>query len=409
MKMSNKNKRVLIISIYFAPDSRVGGKRFTFLSKIFSGKFSELHVLTIKEKFIVSRDNTLNGYGKIHRAAMFPKYPIAAQHFVKRILKKLWEDYLCVPDVFSGWIVPAVHKGYKIIKNNNIDVIVATGPPFSPMVTGLILSRLTGANLVLDYRDPWTNHTRKFCKLFGKKINHILEKYAIRQATAIVFCTRKMKENFELQLGRYKNRKVQTYVITNGLCNRDEVNPICLDGEQRKMIYAGNFYGKRNIDIIASTLSRLLRENVINPDNFRFYLFGELKRQDKQILSDYNLNQIVKENSPVAYEKILGYLKAADILFLQSAAHVGYAIPFKFFDYLSVKKPIFAIAPKNSAVSDLMKEIDCGQVAELGNENLIYEELKKILIQNKIYTFANVQEYFWDRIGEKYISVIDAV
>jgi len=406
MDMAHKNKRVLIISIFFAPDSRVGGKRFTFLSKIFSGKFSEFHVLTIKEKFIVSRDNSLKAYGKIHRATMLPKYPIVAHNFIKRLLKKLWEDYLCVLDAFSGWIVPAVYKGYKIIKKNNIDVIIATGPPFSPMVTGLILSRLTGADLVLDYRDPWTNHTRKFCGLLGEKINRIMEKYAIKQAAAIVFCTRKMKDNFELQLGRYKSRKTRTHVITNGLFNRDKVTPISLDGSHLKMIYAGNFYGKRTVDVIAGTLNRLLKENTINSDNFRFYLFGELRPRDKQILDAYNLHEIVKEKPPVSYDKILGYLKAADILFLQSAAHVGYAIPFKFFDYLSVKKPIFAIAPKNSAVSDLMKEIDCGQVSELNDEDLIYEQLKNILLQDKIYTFSNLKEYYWDRIGEKYISVI---
>ncbi len=70
------------------------------------------------------------------------------------------------------------------------------------------------------------------------------------------------------------------------------------------------------------------------------------------------LLDMIKEHDFVKYQTIIKHMKAADILFLPSGFDVKYAIPFKLFDYLSVKRPIFAVAPRNSAVAALMNQID---------------------------------------------------
>ena len=52
MNYHDQTKRILIISLFFEPDTRVGGKRFSFLSRIFQEKYHDLHILTLKEKCI---------------------------------------------------------------------------------------------------------------------------------------------------------------------------------------------------------------------------------------------------------------------------------------------------------------------------------------------------------------------
>ena len=410
MKFNNQRKRILIISFYYPPSRLVGGKRFTFLSQILQKEHYEVHVLTLKEKYIAARDDFLPTPGIIHRVGMYPPYPIKKnKSFFKRIWNRLWEDYLCLSDRYSGWLLPALIKGLKIIKDNRIDVIIATGPPFSPMVTGFLLSLTTKVRLILDYRDPWTLHMKNYCKIFGKRINEVFERLSVGHASSLVFCSRIMKENFTDRLGKYTNAPI--YFIPNGFHNNNNgtVQPLSLGKAKTNMIYAGNLYGEIRIELLAKPLRQLLNENAITKDTFCFHVFGKLRDEDREVIRKYGLQELIKKHRLVPYERIMRYLKAADILFLPSGTDVKYAIPFKFYDYLSVKRPILAVAPRRSGVAELMREIDCGQLAFINSEESILINLRAMILHEKEYSYSGAQQYTWDEIGHKYLQVIDKV
>lgn len=407
MNYHEQTKKILIISLLFEPDKRVGGKRFSFLSRILQKKYPELHVLTLKEKCIPQKDNSVASAGTIHRAGMYPSCPIETNNILKRIFRRLWNDYLCLVDPFSGWIFPALIKALKIIRDYKTNLIIITGPPFSPMVIGILLSLLTKAKLILDYRDPWSNHNWGYQKIFRKKFNQFFEKLAISRASALVFCSRIMMENFRDSLGKYT--KATCHVVTNGFYSRDTIEPLSLGNGRRNMVYAGKFYGERGIGLLVKPLFHLLNQGTINKNNFSCYIFGSLTNENREVIKKYGLNEIIKEQPRVPYEKILRYLKGADILFLPSGSEFRYAIPFKFYDYLSVKRPILAVAPRRSEVAELMKEIDCGQLAFIDSEESILKNLRAMILHEKEYSYSGAQQYTWDEIGHKYLQVIDKV
>jgi len=407
MMLNDQKKGLLIISLFFEPDSRVGGKRFSFLSRVLQEKYPDLHVLTLKEKYIPQKDNSLNSAGTIHRAGMYPSYPIKVNNTFKRIFNRLWVDYLCFVDPFSGWILPALFKGLKIVKNKKINIIIATGPPFSPMVVAFLVSIMTKTKLILDYRDPWSNQNWKNQKVFRNKFNELFEKMAIGCASALVFCSRIMMENFRDSLGKYT--QATYHVITNGFYNRDAIEPLSLGNAKKNMVYAGKFYGERSISLLAKPLSHLFNKGVISKDNFCCYIFGRLRNEDRQVIKKYGLSEIIKEQSWMSYEQIIKYLKGADILFLPSGSDVSYAIPFKFYDYLSVKRPILTVAPENSAMAEIMNQIDCGRLAFINSEESILENLKAMLLINKEYTYSGAKEFTWEEIGRRYIEIINTV
>jgi len=407
MKFNSERKRVLIIASSFPPSAAVGAKRFAFLSRILQKRYPELHVLTRKEKYMLAKDDSLSAGGFVHRTGMYPAYPIKKNNIFKKIFNRLWEDYLCLVEPHSGWILPTVVKGLQIIKDNKIDLIIATCPLCSSMVIGVLLSLMTKAKLILDYRDPWTNHNRTYCKIFGRRINEVFEKTSIRQASALVFCSRIMKDNLMDRLGKYT--KATSYIVTNGFHNKDTIRPLSLGTARKNMVYSGNFYGERRIKLVARPLFHLLNEGSIMKDSFCFHVFGKLNAEDKEEINKHGLQDIVKERPRVPYEQITRYLKGADILFLPSGSDVSYAIPFKFFDYLSVKRPILAIAPENSAVAEMMNQIDCGRLALINSEESILKNLRTMLHEEKEYTFSHAQQYTWEEIGRKYLEVIDEV
>ena len=405
MNYHDQTKRILIISFLFEPNTRVGAKRFSFLSRILKGKYPELHVLTLKEKCIPQKDNFVASAGTIHRAGMYPAYPFEVTSIFKRVFNRLWVDYLCLVDQSSGWILPAFFKGLKIIKANKINLIIATGPPFSPMVVAFLLSFLGRTKLILDYRDPWTNRHQRYSRKSGRRINEMLERLCIGRASAVVFCSRIMMENFRDSLGKYT--KATYHVITNGFYNRDTTEPLSLGNGTRNMVYAGNLYGERSIEILAKPLFHLLNEGAISKDNFCCHIFGKLKNEDREVIKKYGFHEIIKEHASVPYEQIIKYLKGADILFLPSGSDVNYAIPYKFFDYLSVKRPILAVAPQNSGVAEMMNQIDCGRLALINSQESILRNLRAMILEEKEYTYFGSDLYRWETIGLNYTHVIE--
>jgi len=407
MKCKENTTGILIVCSSFAPSTSVGGKRFTFLSEILQKKYPNLHVLTRDEKYLFEKDYSISSTGVVHRTRMYPPYPIEKNNMFKKIFDRLWKRYLCIVDPYSGWILPSLIKGASIIKDNKIDLIIATCPMFSSVVIGLLLSKITGVKLILDYRDPWTNRDYAYCKIFGRRINHLFERKSISRASSLVFSSHIMKEDFIAFLGKHSN--ASCHVITNGFHETPTVSPLSLGSDGINMVYAGNLYGERKIRLLAEPLIQLLHEGMITTDSFCLNIFGNLNEDDKKVIREYGLNNIVKKHSRVPYDKMLRYLKGADILLLLSGSDVRYAIPFKFFDYLSVKKPIFAVAPSNSGIQYMMKDIDCGRFAPIDSEESILTNLRAMLIEQNKHTFAGAEEYTWENIGYKYLKVIDEV
>lgn len=69
-----------------------------------------------------------------------------------------WMFRSLLPDRQLTWLPYAVRAGRRIIKQENIDLIFATCPPFSDALIGACLRVLTGKRLVLDFRDDWIEH-----------------------------------------------------------------------------------------------------------------------------------------------------------------------------------------------------------------------------------------------------------
>ena len=275
------------------------------------------------------------------------------------------------------------------------------------MVIGLLLNIVTKLPLIIDYRDPWSNFKSIHRKPVLEKINVIVEKITIRRASALVFCTQKMRADFLKALGRYAESKC--YVVYNGFHNKDTTQLLSLGTNRKNMLYAGSFYGERRIELLIKPLVQLLNEGLLTADNFCFHIFGKVKNEDEKLIKKFGLEGIIKQHPLAPYKEIIRYMKAADILLLISGSRVSYAVPFKFFDYLSVKRPILAIAPENSGVADIMNDIDCGRLALIDSEESIYNNLRIMLLENKEYTYSGAQHYTWENIGHKYITVIDKV
>ena len=401
-----KNKKILVISHVYYPDSRVGAKRFGNLVPFFVDHFAEVHVLTIPGNQIPSLDPSLSPAGIVHHAPMLPRFPMNRDNIFNRIRTRLWVQHLCLLDGYSGWILPAAIKAIDIINTYKIDIIIATGPPFSTAMVGVFASKTTKKKLILDYRDPWTTITRNFPSSYGKMINFFSEKLALRTASAFVFCSTIMKNDFEI---KFHHKKNNAYVLTNGYTALNpEIQPLTTNNGKFTMFYAGNFYGGRNLEIIAIALSNLIRRGVISANNFEFVICGKLRPQEQKTIQKFNLEKIFNHIGLIPYHEVLRRMKGADILFLPSAKEHMYAIPFKTFDYLMVQRPILAVAPKCSAVEEIMRNVPFGVFCSIDDSNGLEITLTEMIKNRKNYASSLPKEYAWSTIAKRYINILES-
>ena len=405
VKRRLNSARVLVISMLFAPCGAVGGKRFSFLSRYLSKRFVEYHVLARNERDRYVDQTAFDG--PVNRVRAWIDYPIRARRGVRYKLMRAWERWFCVIDPYIGWVPPAVLKGVQLCLRRRLNVIVVTVPLFSPMISALVIAAICRAKLIIDYRDPMTGVRRDWPKPFGKSASRALERTAIRRARAIVFCTNIMHDQFVAEFGGIAPRRLE--VIYNGFLGFESDGAIRLDAGRIEMVYAGEFYGSRRLNMIAPILRELLDAGEISPESFRFHIYSNLRREDRDYLRTQGIGGVVEEHPVLPYDEIKKVLRGADILFLPSGDDVAYAVPFKFFDYVSARRPILAVAPLQSSVAQLMGEIDCGEFAGSDDPGRIREALQRLLRRDTVYSFAGAERYLWSNAAAAYSRVIESV
>jgi glycosyltransferase involved in cell wall biosynthesis len=311
-------------------------------------------------------------------------------------------------DPYIGWVIPAIVEGIRLNKTYHFNVVVVTVPCFSALIAATILSKKFRSSLIIDYRDPWTNHRSDHPKLFGRWLCPAVERVAIKQAQAIVFCSDIMRDEFVKAFNDIAPPCLE--VIYNGF---EEFDPGPLKRERvspaTTMLYAGRLYGTRRLAVIAPALAQMLRANEVSAETFQFHVYAPLKSEDTLSIEEQQIEDLVHVHKTVPYEEIREIMAQSDILFLPSGDGHAYAVPFKFFDYLSARRPILAIAPKESSVHQLMHLVDCGEFAEFGNTASILRALRTLIHGEKSYTFAGAEQFRWEKAAERYVQTISKI
>ena len=403
---SISDPRVLVISVAFMPCTEVGGKRFAYLSRYLSKCCDDYHVLARKEHPPVADETTLDG--QVHRVRVYPDSSpgCVSSSRIRGFLRQAWVRCLCLIDPASGFVIPGTLKGIYLCKKFRLSTVIVTVPYFSSLIAATIVSKVTGARLIIDYRDPWTDHVTDYPKPFGRPLSRFFERAGIRQASAIVCCTEIMRDEFMRSFEDIAPRCVE--VIYNGYEDDEDGPGGDVEAGPTTMLYAGTFYGRRRLSTIASVLATMHQAGEIDAKRFQWRIFSRLSCEDHSIIDRLGLKDLISIHEPVEYREIKKIMRASDILFLPSGDDVAYAVPFKFFDYLSVRRPILAVAPSKSSVATLMRQVDCGEHAEFGNEADIRKALGALIRKDRPYSYQGSQRFLWKNAASQYNRVIQS-
>lgn len=409
-------KKVLIITYYWPPAGGPGVQRWLKFVKYFRD-FGIEPIVYIPENpnYPIVDSNFLNEIPEgitIYKQPIFEPYKLASFLSTKKtkrissgiiqtknqsVLEKimLWvRGNLFIPDARKYWVKPSVNYLKDIIKKENINTIITTGPPHSIHLIGLNLKELLPIKWISDFRDPWTSiGYHKKLKLTSKSIkkHKKLESLVLNNADKLIVTSETTKKEFQA----LSSKPIE--VITNGFDTTYRGDAI-LDNKFT-IAHIGSLLTGRNPENLWQVLSELIVENPVFKKALVLNFVGVVSDDVLQTIYSFGLHANVNLLGYVSHNEALKLQQSSQILLLAeiNAVETQGIIPGKLFEYMAAKRPILAIGPDNWDVAEIISETSSG-------ETFTYQqkaELKKVILewftayqQGKLYiNSSNINRY----------------
>lgn len=372
--------KVLIVAYYFPPLGGGGTQRTLKFMRYLPDFRWEPHVLTVQNSRYLVYDESLAGQlnpaARVLRTrAMLPARfarrfaghdPAAARNdrlpgrgLLSR-LKKYFYTLVFMPDEYIGWYPFALREGLACIEDNQIDIVLSTGPPNTCHLIGRALAKKAGLPWVADLRDLWDmypDNCNPFRWRWRQQLDDRMERAVLQDAARIIVVSRGMRLHLLHKIPALKPKRL--HVITNGFDPDDfgTIRPPA--GEKHfKIVHAGTLFPWRPLRPVLLVLQRLFAQHPEFKSWVRLELLGLIPASDRVAIRETRLAENVEILNYQSYHETLRHLAAADLLLLLvgNIPHARVMIPGKLFDYFGAGRPILAIGPEGDATRLLREE-----------------------------------------------------
>ncbi len=416
--MSKKN--ILFVSYFYPPANGVGVPAIKRISRFIKYlKIGKSFVLTVKPQYypeyIDLSDNENSGFNNetVYRASavsffgmllriknilsgVILKKEIVLSNTVAASPEKKNTNYpskiqqlkdviyylFSYPDFARSWVVSATIKGLVAIKKEKIDIIVATGMPWSSLLVGYLLKKITGKKLVVDFRDPWVDNPYISKGVMEKYMDVKCEGIVVRNADLVIANTDALMLQMQAQ---YPGSISKIISLSNGFDKDDfkDISEINLPKDKLNIVHAGFLYLKRDPIDLLKAFEIVKSTHPEQSSYVQFYQIGNINL-------DYDLNAFCRKNDlagnviikeHMEHKLCLGYLRSADVLLLIQPG-TKTQIPSKIYEYIYLERPILAITEKTGALGELIEKYDFGYVFE-PDEHVKIARFLSVLIDKK--------------------------
>ncbi len=423
-----KNKKILLITPFFAPETHAAVFRVHKLAKYLHRENWEVHVLTVNINYTYNEDKNLleelEGI-TIHRARYIEpsirglKMAIGGKDRTFKAMKHqsntkislndvtskrkepslfnkfydyLLNNHLKNPDRFWTWENAAIKLGKRIILKENIGTIYTTCLPFTTNKIGISLKKQTNINWVADFRDPITYAKRMYSDnnriyLKQKKIQDLTFKYAdqitgLSSSYGLIF-----HDQYE---GKYNDKF--TFIPT-GL--DDDYLPEPVIEKDNTLLFIGEYlkeYEDKFFKLFKRTIEGLDIKQVP-----KIIIIGRIE-VNKKVVTPY-IKELGIENLVLFYDhmpqsKLYEFVEKSRFVLLISGSTALWWTNFaKLVDYIALKKEVIAIIPD---ISEARSELNKANVGVFLNyDELSINKLRDVIESN--VTAKNINESYCKR------------
>lgn len=409
--MSSSNLNCLIISFYFPPYQRVGGRRWAKHFKYFNKENINSCVLTVEFLNSVSSwDKDIADYKeRITRVKLrenqIPYFKkVLPQGFTDKLKWKLslytWtvkKHFLKgnYNDVSINMVNDFYNAAQKIIKDKSINTIIVSVGPFRYSEILIQLKKnFPKIKYVIDFRDYWEDG---FSSLSSKQVafENELQNAVVKTVDLILTPNMEMKNHYQ------KTYHKNTYCLPH--CFDEEeihINNNISKNSFIKFLYGGAFYNDigENIDLIKKVINEVSAHNKISAD---FYV--SIKGYEQELNHPF-----IKRFDFIDTSEYFSKVQEADYVILILPPNRVNAMSSKFFELVALRKPILYFGGVGD-VSEYLIKYRLGY--HITSENLttsVDEILSNITTQNipdknydvSIHTFKEQTKLLTDTLNQ---------
>ncbi len=429
-------KKVLIITYYWPPSGGAGVMRWLKMAKYLpengwqpiiytpsnpdSGVFDYSLMKDIHEDTEVIKTPIWEPYnlykkitGKSKNTKFSAGYIIEMSHasIFSRLSVFLRGNFM-IPDPRLFWIKPSVRYLKKYLQNNEVDLIVTTGPPHSMHLIGLGLRKKFEITWLADFRDPWTKiafyHKLNLMKRANKK-HHKLERKVLESADIITTVSPGCAKDLEFT----NSKKVN--VVHNGYDPDDYIFDDTKLDEDFTITHLGSLTSDRNPDSFWRVLGELVKSDITFKQKLKIQTIGYTDKVVFDSIKENGLLDNLNSIKTVSHHEGLTILKKSQLLLLPiniSPFSIG-ILPGKMYEYLAVKRPIIAIGPKNGDFIKIIEDSKAGKTftpdEAKGMEIAIKSYFKKFINKELIIETQNSEQFSRKYLIKKLLKIVESI
>jgi len=372
-------KKILIITYYWPPSGGAGVQRWLKMAKYLPEFGIEPIVLTVDPNYASYPllDNTFiapEGV-EVHRTQSFEPLKIYAKIFGKSKvpysgfsnvntqspiskLSRYVRGNFFIPDARRGWNKYALEKARKLLRENQIDIIITTGPPHSTHLIGLELKKEFKLLWYADFRDPWTD-IYYYDDLLLTEANQRRDKnleLEVLQKSDIVFSVCPSNQAI-LQEKLSADEKEKVILLTNGFDQDDFGDPSGAENSGiLNIVYTGT---------IAPSYNSLPFFEILKHVSFEWKLTfaGNMSTDIQTWFKENSLMPNLDYKGYVNHYEAIELLKKGDLLLhiVPDTEKNRMGTTGKLFEYIGARKPILNIGPQEGDSAKFIAEVGAGK------------------------------------------------
>ena len=287
-----------------------------------------------------------------NRTKAIPQSYIPDQSFFDKIASFIRLNFF-IPDSRIGWNYFAFKKAKKIIKNNNINCVITTGPPHSTHLIGKKITEKFKLKWIVDLRDPWAEIfylKEKFRFKYAKKLNLKFESDVLNGADAIITTVGDRYQNI---IKRKLSNSTKIYKIYNGYDKSayDKIKEI--KPSSFNIVFTGVLSKNHNYQVFYEVLSHL--KDKFKDLNMIFTFAGKI---DKEIKKIYSEKILFIDKGYVIHETAIEIIKSSHLLINFNYLHTEKTdmVSGKLVEYLASGSPIINFSNSAEESNSLLRK-----------------------------------------------------
>ncbi len=398
-----KKLKVLIVTYYWPPSGGGGVQRWLKLSGYLPEFGVEPVIFTPENPAFHLKDESL--VQEVSEDIEVWKFPIweplkylgkggniRQGQVLEKSSKSIWDRImiwaratLFIPDPRVFWVSPSVKFLMSMLKRNQIDVVITTGPPHSMHLIGRELKRKTGVKWVADFRDPWSEWDileKLGVKGWAKTRHRALEKSVLGDCDLLITVSDSWAKDFA-RLGAPR-----AFVLPNGFDPTPKENGLNKASKGKFVVsHIGMLNEMRNPVAVWEALSALCVENRDFASKLEIYLAGILSDRVLASIASYpELKSKLVVDGYLSHKSARKAMKESSLLLLvmNESANARGHIPGKLFEYVEARTPILAIGDPDGDAAQILTKTQAGAAFSFDDSKSVRKE-----IEERYRTFEN--------------------